>query len=85
MIRKVARNSRMGGLQQMSTHSLQFPFAMPYYIKKIKIKTEKSLGGQMDGVGKKMSEQAPGYFSFHFTQWQYVKNKERRRKGNIEI
>lgn len=39
----------------------------------------------MDGVGKKMSEQAPGYFSFHFTQWQYVKNKERRRKGNIEI
>lgn len=39
----------------------------------------------MDGVGKKMSEQAPGYFSFRFTQWQYVKNREKRRKGNIEI
>lgn len=39
----------------------------------------------MNGVGKKMSEQAPGYFSFHFTQWQYIKNREKRRKGNIEI
>jgi len=39
----------------------------------------------MDEAAKKMSEQAPGYFSFHFTQWQHVKNKKRRRKGNIEI
>lgn len=84
MIRKVARNRRMGGLQQMSTHST-VPFCHSILLKKIKIKTEKSLGGQMDGVGKKMSEQAPGYFSFHFTQWQYVKNREKRRKGNIEI
>lgn len=74
----------MGGLQQMSTHSLHFPFQF-HTIKKLKKKTEKSLGGQKDGVGKKMSEQAPGYFSFHFTQWKYVKIMEKRRKGNIEI
>lgn len=68
----------------MSTHSLEFPF--PFHtIKKKKNTTEKSLGGQKDGVGKKMSEQAPGYFSFHFTQLKYVKIREKRRKGNIEI
>lgn len=68
----------------MSTHRLQFPF--PFHsIKKLKNETEKSLGGQKDGVGKKMSEQAPGYFSFHFTQWKYVKIREKRIKGNIEI
>lgn len=32
-----------------------------------------------------MSEQAPGYFSFHFTKWKYVKIREKRRKENIEI
>lgn len=48
--------------------------------KKQKIKTEKCLGGQMDGAGKKMSEQAPGYFSFYFTRWQYVKNREKKKR-----
>lgn len=75
----------------MSIHSLQFPF--PFHTiknkqtnnKKKQQKTEKSLGGEKDGVGKKMSEQAPGYFSFHFTQLKYVKIREKRRKGNIEI
>lgn len=28
---KEQQNSRMGGLQQMSTHNLQFPFTIPYY------------------------------------------------------
>lgn len=87
MIRKVAMNSRTAEWVGHSkwVHTASSSHSHSILLKKKKNTTEKSLGGQKDGVGKKMSEQAPGYFSFHFTQLKYVKIREKRRKGNIEI
>lgn len=82
MVQKCWRNDKKGGKVQQNVKITAneytqptFPFSHSMLLKK---NTEKR-----DGVGKKMSEQAPGYFSFHLTQWQYVKNGE--EKGTLKF